>query len=388
MKYYLPIHINVGNRGCEAITKATMEILGCTKGQCIAYSSNINLDKSLGLENSVTLVARKQFSLLFKIIRKIRNIFIKEEYNRDLFTYNYLYKPFLRKITKQDIMLSTGGDMMCYADNEVIYTNEYLYNRGIRTVLWGCSIGEENLTSRKRETLKHFSAIYARESLTKELLLKMGLKNVFLFPDPAFVLKAELCELPSCFVSSEVVGINISNFVSSEDGFNTLFGKNLIKLIDYIIENTSNNILLVPHVFWGAQDDRIICNLLKNRYINEKRVYLLNADHLNYCQLRYVISRCAVFMGARTHAVISAYSTCVPTIAIGYSIKSRGIAKDLELPEDTLVDGVHLINDQQLLNAFQYVSDHRLEIRRHLENIIPKYASHVWEAKKLLLSGL
>lgn len=388
MKYYLPIHINGGNRGCEAITRATMEILGCTKEQFIVYSSNIEIDRSLGLEQKATLVARKQFSFLFKVIRKIRHIFVKEQYGKNIFTYNYLYKSFLRNITKQDIMLSTGGDMMCYADNEVIYTNEYLYNRRIRTILWGCSIGEENLTFRKLETLKHFSAIYARESLTKDLLLKMGLKNIFLFPDPAFILKAEPCKLPSCFASGEVVGINISNFVSSEDGFNTLFGKNLIKLIDYIIENTSYHILLVPHVFWGAQDDRIICNLLKARYISEKRISLLDADYLNYCQLRYVISKCTVFMGARTHAVISAYSTCVPTVAIGYSIKSRGIAKDLELPEATLVDGVRLINDQQLLNAFQYVNNHRLEIRKHLENIICEYTSHVWEAKNMLFNSL
>lgn len=57
MKYYLPIHINGGNRGCEAITKATMDILGCTKEQLVVYSSNIEIDRSLGLEQRVTLVA-------------------------------------------------------------------------------------------------------------------------------------------------------------------------------------------------------------------------------------------------------------------------------------------------------------------------------------------
>lgn len=77
MKYYLPIHINGGNRGCEAITKATMDILGCTKEQLVVYSSNIEIDRSLGLEQRVTLVARKQFSFLFKVIRKIRNVLLK-----------------------------------------------------------------------------------------------------------------------------------------------------------------------------------------------------------------------------------------------------------------------------------------------------------------------
>lgn len=81
-------------------------------------------------------------------------------------------------------MLSTGGDMMCYADNEVIYTNEYLYDRRIRTVLWGCSIGEENLTFRKLETLKHFSAIYARESLTKRITTEKGIEKYLFISGP------------------------------------------------------------------------------------------------------------------------------------------------------------------------------------------------------------
>ena len=46
-------------------------------------------------------------------------------------------------------------------------------------------------------------------------------------------------------------------------------------------------------------------------------------------ELKWVISKCRYFIGARTHAVIAAYSTGVPAIALGYSIKSKGIARDL-----------------------------------------------------------
>ena len=42
-------------------------------------------------------------------------------------------------------------------------------------------------------------------------------------------------------------------------------------------------------------------------------------------------------MGARTHATIAAYSTGVPTLVIGYSVKARGIAKDLFGTEDGFV---------------------------------------------------
>ena len=63
---------------------------------------------------------------------------------------------------------------------------------------------------------------------------------------------------------------------------------------------------------------------------------------LNYCQIRYVISKCNIFIGARTHAVISAYSTSVPAIALGYSIKSKGIAKDVGMPDWSVVDSKNI----------------------------------------------
>ena len=33
--------------------------------------------------------------------------------------------------------------------------------------------------------------------------------------------------------------------------------------------------------------------------------------------------------GARTHAVIAAYSSGVPTLALGYSVKAKGLAEDI-----------------------------------------------------------
>ncbi|MDO5124498.1 MAG: polysaccharide pyruvyl transferase family protein, partial [Eubacteriales bacterium] len=62
-------------------------------------------------------------------------------------------------------------------------------------------------------------------------------------------------------------------------------------------------------------------------YKDSGRVVLIK-DH-NCEELKGYISRCRFFVGARTHATIAAYSTCVPTLVVGYSIKSKGIAKDL-----------------------------------------------------------
>lgn len=53
------------------------------------------------------------------------------------------YNMFLSKMESEDILFSTGGDMLCYGNNEVIYTNEKVRARGLKSVLWGCSIGKK-----------------------------------------------------------------------------------------------------------------------------------------------------------------------------------------------------------------------------------------------------
>ena len=371
MKILLPIHLDGGNRGCEAITLSTVKILNFPKEQIIALSNNIPLDRRLGLDKHVTLQTPPPTTIGFKIRRKLLKVLTQKDSLAITHTYQHTYLPFLKQASKNDIMLSTGGDMMCYGNNQVIYTNEIMASQGIKTILWGCSIGKENLTPEKIKTLQHFSKIYARESLTTKVLTDLGLKNVATFPDPAFILKPELCDLPEAF-SNDVIGINLSNYVVGDYNLETRFGNEIKKLIEFILQETNLNILLIPHVLWKGQDDRIITNYIIDHYKNNSRITALNSDLYNYCQLRYIISQCKYFIGARTHSVISAYSTCTPAIALGYSIKSKGIAKDLKLPKELIVDSKNYTEDE-LLSSFKYLLNSGEEIRKHLQNVMPRY---------------
>ena len=384
MKYYLPIHLDGGNRGCEAITKATALILKSSKRDIIAYTKDIHLDLSLNIDKYVTLQECPSFSFFFKLKRKIGNFFLIDPFKKKKIVYKFVYDNFMKQIQTCDIMLSTGGDMLCYGDNEVIYTNEYLYNRQIKTILWGCSIGEQNLNLNKISTLKHFALVYARESLTKKMLEEQGLKNVYLFPDPAFILKPEICNLPICFTEGDVIGLNLSNYVVGGDSLNTNFGKSLVVFLDYIIEKTNYKILLIPHVFWHGQDDRLISKIIQKKYVDSGRVSVLASENLNYCQIRYIISKCRFFIGARTHAVISAYATCIPTLALGYSIKSKGIAKDLALPDETVIDCVNWGDDNKLLTSFNFLMSNEIDIKKNMQRIMPEYIKSVWQIKEVL----
>ena len=123
---------------------------------------------------------------------------------------------------------------------------------------------------------------------------------------------------------------------------------------------------------------------------NTGRVILIG-DTYNCMELKGFISQCKLFIGARTHATIAAYSTFVPTLVIGYSVKARGIAKDIFGSEDKYILPVQkLEQEDQLIKAYDSLAAQENEIRKHLEGFMPNYVSNAYKAgehvKKLGLS--
>lgn len=385
MKYYFPLHYDGGNRGCEAIAKGTALLLGEEAQNLMAYCRNPQLDHNLGIDQYMTLIPYHRESYF---VDRILAVFNRLFHNNNTLRWRllYAYRSFIKQITPNDVMLSTGGDMMCYENNEIIYTNDYLHARGTKTVLWGCSMGKDNLTPEKRTTLNNFSLIYARESLTYDFFKSLGLNNVCLLPDPAFVLEPEKCHLPPCFDTQTVIGINLSSYVLGGTDLNTTFGQKVKKMIDYLLTQTQMHILLIPHVTWKLgnenQDDREIAANIAQMYHCD-RISVLDINDLNYCNIRYVISRCSLFIGARTHAVISAYATCTPAIALGYSIKSKGIAQDLYLNEKLVVNCKNISSDELIL-SLDYLLEHEQDIRHKLESTIPGYKQQTYKIKDYL----
>lgn len=382
-KVFFPVHLDSGNRGCEGIAKGTALILKKRADELYGLCTNVTLDRSLSVDKYVTLINSRQPSLIDKVgLHLLPYVLSKDKMTK--YEYAFWYNNFLNKITIDDIMLSTGGDMLCYNDNMVIYTNDYLSEKGVRTVLWGCSMGPDNMTVAKENTLRRFNLIYTRDSLTFQFFKELGLNNVYCFPDPAFVLQTETTILPHIFSLGDVVGINVSNYVLGGYTLDSPFGKSVKALIDDIIKDTDLNILLIPHVTWNGQDDRIVSTSIKNLYSSTDRVCVLDMDNLNYCQIRYVISKCRFFIGARTHAVISAYSTCVPAIALGYSIKSRGIAKDVGLPEKLVVNSKDISSSNSILDSFEYLYNHEQEIKEHLCKVMPVYKEKPYQISSII----
>ena len=387
---YLPMNCGSGNRGCEGIARGTHKILSLDKNRTYLYDFNekeVALDLFLGLDSVGQLIPYANNTIKNYTVRSINKVMYKIGIKRYL-SHIYPYSTIIDKINADDLVLLTGGDLYCYEyhlkKNTAFVQALKRKNKG-KIVLWGASIEPSLLDKESIDGLKILDRITVRESLTYEALTNLGIsENVELYSDPAFVLEPKAVKLPKCFSDSQIIGINVSNLVNGGNDLNTSFSKNLLKLIEYIISETDMQILLIPHVIWKGQDDRIISKSVAKLFEQTSRVHILEMDTLSYQEIRYVISKCRFFIGGRTHSMISAYSTCVPSIALGYSIKSRGIARDLELPEDLLVDCKKISSEYDLLRAFNFLVESEKDIKNILEKKIKTQRQNSYAARQAL----
>ena len=297
--------------------------------------------------------------------------------------YEYMYH-------KGDIALSIGGDNYCYPSAvEALGTRNYWLNKkGTKTILWGATLSKKCMTPNVIEDLNRYSLICVRESDSLELLKKHSVNTeIVLSPDPAFALNLEETEWENH--SKDIIGINISPFVF-DCSKNDIGLKNYITLINWILAETDFSVALIPHVVFPNTDnnDVLLATNLKYYFFDEPRVFVVN-DGYNCCQLKSLISKCKIFVGARTHATIAAYSTYVPTLVVGYSEKSIGIAKDLFGTSDGYVCSVqNMEKETQLLNDFKKLLNNEQNARSFLKERIPEYiADHKYcvdAAKELL----
>lgn len=370
-----------GNHGCEAIVRGTIQLLG-ENSYCI-LSENCEEDSRYELDQITALTAAKgDRKKDFEFLKAYARLKLAGDYT-DMDGLYYL--PVIQSCKgNADIALSIGGDNYCYGNTGIYaYLNRAFIKQNIRTVLWGCSI-EPDVAAEDSvaEDLRKYALVAARESITYEAVKASG-ANAVQIPDPAFYMKPEMCSLDERFLKNSVIGINISPMIIQNEKNTGAAYANYKALIRYILDNTDAFIALIPHVVWVSNDDRIPLKQLYDDFNHDPRLILVG-DH-NAPQLKYIISKCSFFVGARTHATIAAYSTAVPTLVVGYSVKARGIARDLFGTEEGYVLPVQQLKESDnLTRAFIALYERRSEIKAYLEKMLPGYIARAQEARKAL----
>ena len=379
MRYAFYSHGGSQNHGCEAIVRTLSSMIKKEKPDSFLklYTFKKAEDEKAGFP-FVDEMEEFDYSV------KPKNVTFSDKIKIDLYSKqsqkkadDFYYTIACRNpsLKKNDVYISVGGDNYCYGDGHVAKAmNTTLRSMGKKTVLWGCSIGPEDMTPDKIEDLKGFDLIVARETYSYNALIENGIdKNTVLYPDSAFLLPVDEKMNESFEVKEHTVGLNISNFVYPKDcDENHPAKKAVFSLIRYILDETDLNILLIPHV---TRDNKADCETLGEIYQKFKcdRVGLVGGEY-SATEYKSIISRCEAFIGARTHATIAAYSTCVPTLVIGYSIKSKGIAKDIFGTYEGYVFPVEELSDSdRFIEIFKNFYAQNGEMRKYLQSFMPDY---------------
>lgn len=338
MKHYLLYgHGGAYNHGSEASVKCDIKLLRRISPNCrITLSSHFpEQDKRFGIDAD-------------EIIGRSLNGKTNEE----------IYAETISRITSETICLSVGGDCYCYPNwQRYAAIHNAATERGAKSILWSCSVEPSMFDSEMLEVLSTHTLICARESVTYNALKERGFTNVVQTADIAFTLEPEETQIPD----RAYVAINLSPLVMRKNP-NILSAYQ--RLVDEVLESTDYNIAFVPHVEVSVDNDVDALSQLKG---DESRIFRVPAG-LTAAQYKYVISKAGFCVASRTHATIAAWSSLVPTIAVGYSAKARGIAEDLGQGEFVIDTGT--IDGKTLCEMFARLRTQGEKVRNILEKTV------------------
>lgn len=380
MKYVMYPHGGSGNHGCEAIVRSTVKLIG---NDTTLFTNKMKEDCKVGLQDLCKLdVAEKP--IRSGSLSHFLAVFRSKVWGQiDAFD-RLVFQHIVESAKDADYVLGIGGDNYCYGTPKFIYlVNRMADEAKVKRILWGASVEPDAIDERMLQDFRGYHKIWARESLTYQALLDKGLTQTFLLPDPAFVLDRIDLPLPDGFVEGNTVGINVSPMIIGYEKSQGMALQNYVNLVRYIVAETDMQVALIPHVVWSHNDDRKPLIQLYDMFKDTGRVVMIE-DH-NAMELKGYIARCRFMVVARTHASIAAYSTQVPTLVVGYSVKARGIAKDIFGTEENYVLPVQsLTHENELVKGFQWMMDHEADIKTYYAEMMPNYIEKVYQIRTIL----
>ena len=255
----------------------------------------------------------------------------------------------VRELLKNaDALVVTGGDIFSsdYGDMErhLDIIREAL-DKGVQVFMHAHSVGVFSTRDEAAswvDVARRCRLVTLRENASMKYLrdeVKYDGDNLAIAADPAFLLEpapasfGERCRSMFGINGKDrpIVAVGASEGVSSFAGADgTPHFQFWIHLVDAFVSELNAHVILIPHVQerWVGHDDRALATRIANACNRPDSVHLVGGDY-NASQFKALIAGADFVIAERMHACIAGLSSCVPTLAIGYSIKARGIMNDL-----------------------------------------------------------
>ena len=334
------------------------------------------------LRYSILMIQHILLSVLYRILRlryvppgTIEKKILEEYYNSDIiiagiddsFTTLYGPGPFLTNFRAILLAKILKKSVVLYAGSVGPFRNKYY------EILGSYIINQADLVT-------------LREEISLDYLKEIGVSNpsMNVTADLAFALHASSSDKAKEILTSEgidcnefpLIGISLSRVISKwafpdvqepakkYHEYTTI----MARVIDYLIEELSATLIFIPQVIGPAEkdDDRNaaedICRIAKN----QNKIKLITNEYTPE-ELRDITGLFDLFIGARTHSVISAAVMCVPFVAIEYaSHKTRGIIGNMLDCEEFVYD-IGTLDYNTLIAKINDVWSNREKIRDELK---------------------
>jgi colanic acid/amylovoran biosynthesis protein len=392
MKIYLSGQNTFENRGCEAIVRSTVMLLKERFGdvEVLVPSSNIERDQKQWPEAESHGVKFVQaylpwFARYWVNLQRLPLRFLKQA-GWPFAAPNWLKQ----QIESVDLVLAIGGDNYSLdyrIPSMIMGVDKLAMDLSKPVIVWGASVGpfekEPMFIPTITKHLANMQSIGVRETISYHYLTDiLGLKNVQLMADPAFtLLKQEFDSgefLPA--QTQGVLGLNISPLIEKYTAKGQDLRSEVKTFIKKVVNDTGLGVLLISHVSSLSESvyncDYHYMNEMMQEYSEFGDSVRILPNTLNASQLKQVISQLRFFIGARTHATIAALSSGVPTVSIAYSVKAKGINKDIFGNEDPVLE-TPKVSAETLSLAVDWLFENEAELKEKLSLRVPELQQSV-----------
>jgi colanic acid/amylovoran biosynthesis protein len=212
-----------------------------------------------------------------------------------------------------------------------------------------------------RDAVLAASMAWARDRYSFEVLRELlgdkfdgalhrdGVDMAFNLPavDPGAKLGREVRQLLCRKSNHLLVGLNISGLIALQPEtaarrfeMRADYLPALVGFIRTVLKQPDVRLLLIPHVMGPpgslGSDTEACLKTLEQLDPHLRSRIVITSRHLDECEVKWLISKMDWFCGTRMHSTIAALSSGVPTAAVAYSDKTRGVFASCGLESEVI----------------------------------------------------
>jgi polysaccharide pyruvyl transferase CsaB len=280
----------------------------------------------------------------------------------------------LPEVASLDLLILGGGGIL-YDEGVAVYLREaaLAHEQRVPVLVYAVSAGPlQDPTARAlvREVLGRASAVTVRERRARQILEEVGLQDIEVTADPAFLLEPE--PLPADALTREglndnrrLIGLSVREpGAAAPDLEENHYHALLANAADYMVDRLDADLVFVP--MEPRRKDTQHSHGVVSRMAYAHRATVLKGEYTPG-QLLSLMSHFDFAVGMRLHFLIFAALNHVPFVALPYSSKVLGFLEDLEIGMPPLKQ----VNAGQLIAYIDRWWDLRRNLQASLERKLP-----------------